>query len=148
MICPDFAPLNSPAAGETGEEEEDALTPDEAPAKDAVINEPTEVPAAPESSRANSEDGSVAPAAAPAAAPQPDKPPSLELLHKMEVKLRSLENSVGHLHPTVRFFHPLNVTCGPSGNFWTVKRLIFFVHHLWTGFGFDLSLGRYASASC
>ncbi|KAK9908530.1 hypothetical protein WJX75_009252 [Coccomyxa subellipsoidea] len=86
-------------AGEDGEAEEaeDALTPDEAPAKDAVINEPAEALDALDASRENSEDGSVA----PAAAPQPEPVPSLALLHKMEMALRSLENSKGHMHPSV-----------------------------------------------
>ena len=39
---------------------------------------------------------------APAAAPQPEPVPSLALLHKMEMALRSLENSKGHMHPSVR----------------------------------------------
>ena len=76
------------------------LAPDEAPAQDAVINLPAQAPVAPAASGGTaSEDGSAAPAAPPAAEPGP---PTSELLHKMEMALRGLENQRGHQHPSVR----------------------------------------------
>ncbi|BDA44550.1 hypothetical protein COCOBI_06-0260 [Coccomyxa sp. Obi] len=86
-------------ATEDGEEEEDVLAPDEAPAQDAVINPPAQAPVGPAASGGtNSEDGSAAPAAPPA--PEPG-PPTPALLHKMEMALRGLENQRGHNHPSV-----------------------------------------------
>ncbi len=88
--------VNLHAATEDGEEEEDVLAADEAPAQDAVINPPAQAPVGPAASGGTgSEDGSAAPAAEPG-------PPTPALLHKMEMALRGLENQRGHNHPSVR----------------------------------------------